>query len=59
MVVLILLTNGCIGKERQSGFGARSWRYSLLANDGIVEVAFVEDDVVTIAQQTHMKYLTH
>ena len=34
---------GALVRKDNLGFGARSWRYSLLANDGIVEVAFVED----------------
>ena len=34
---------GALVRKDNLGFGARSWRYSLLANDGVVEVAFVED----------------
>jgi|TARA_B110000908_G_scaffold158575_1_gene199830 peroxiredoxin len=34
---------GALVRKDNLGFGARSWRYSLLANDGVVEVAFVEE----------------
>jgi hypothetical protein len=30
-------------KKDNLGFGPRSWRYSVLVNDGVVEVAFVEE----------------
>ena len=33
---------GALVRKDNLGFGPRSWRYSLLANDGVVEVAFVE-----------------
>jgi glutaredoxin-like protein len=33
-----------VGKEN-IGFGKRSWRYSMLVKDGIIEKMFVEDDV--------------
>ena len=34
---------GALVRKDNLGFGARSWRYSLLANDGVVEKAFVEE----------------
>ena len=34
---------GALVRKDNLGFGARSWRYSLLVNDGIVEKAFIED----------------
>ena len=34
---------GALVRKDKLGFGARSWRYSLLANDGVVEKAFVEE----------------
>ncbi len=34
---------GALVRKDNLGFGARSWRYSLLANDGVVEKAFIED----------------
>tara|TARA_R110002094_G_scaffold59014_1_gene69949 strand:+ start:329 stop:1057 length:729 start_codon:yes stop_codon:yes gene_type:complete len=33
-----------VGKENL-GFGKRSWRYSMLVNDGVVEKMFIEPDV--------------
>jgi glutathione-dependent peroxiredoxin len=33
-----------VGKE-QLGFGKRSWRYSMLVRDGVIEKMFIEDDV--------------
>ena len=33
---------GALVRKDNLGFGARSWRYSLLANDGVVEKAFIE-----------------
>ena len=33
-----------VGKE-QVGFGKRSWRYSMLVRDGVIEKMFIEDDV--------------
>lgn len=34
---------GMLVDKDNLGFGKRSWRYSLLVNDGVVEVAFIED----------------
>ena len=34
---------GALVKKDNLGFGPRSWRYSVLVNDGVVEVAFVEE----------------
>lgn len=33
-----------VGKE-DLGFGKRSWRYSMLVRDGVIEKMFIEDDV--------------
>ena len=35
---------GMLVDKRNIGFGMRSWRYSLLVKDGIVEKAFIEPD---------------
>ena len=29
--------------KRNLGFGERSWRYSMLVNDGVIEKMFIED----------------
>ena len=34
---------GMLVDKRHLGFGARSWRYSMIVNDGIIEKMFVED----------------
>lgn len=34
---------GMLVEKRNLGFGARSWRYSLVARDGAIEKVFVED----------------
>lgn len=34
---------GFLVEKRNLGFGARSWRYSMVVNDGVVEQMFVED----------------
>ena len=34
---------GMLVDKDNLGFGMRSWRYSLLVNDGVIEKAFVED----------------
>ncbi len=36
---------GMLVEKRDLGFGDRSWRYSMLVNDGIVEKMFIEPDV--------------
>jgi peroxiredoxin len=35
---------GMLVKKENLGFGMRSWRYSMVVNDGIVEKAFIEDN---------------
>ncbi|MEX0932491.1 MAG: peroxiredoxin [Candidatus Pacearchaeota archaeon] len=34
---------GMLVKKENLGFGPRSWRYSMVVNDGIVEKAFIEE----------------
>ncbi len=34
---------GALVKKDNLGFGPRSWRYSVLVNDGVVEKAFIEE----------------
>ena len=34
---------GCLVDKANLGFGPRSWRYSMLVRDGIIEKTFVED----------------
>ena len=36
---------GMLVDKRDLGFGPRSWRYSMLVSDGVIEKAFVEPDV--------------
>lgn len=36
---------GMLVDKEQLGFGARSWRYSMLVRDGVVEKMFIEPDV--------------
>ena len=36
---------GMLVDKRSLGFGKRSWRYSMLVNDGVVEKMFIEPDV--------------
>ncbi len=36
---------GMLVNKRDLGFGERSWRYSMLVDDGIVEKMFIEPDV--------------
>jgi len=35
---------GMLVDKRELGFGMRSWRYSMLVRDGIIEKIFIEDD---------------
>ncbi len=34
---------GMLVSKRNLGFGERSWRYSMLVNDGVIEKMFIED----------------
>lgn len=36
---------GMLVDKRQLGFGMRSWRYSMLVKDGVIEKMFIEPDV--------------
>lgn len=36
---------GMLVDKDQLGFGARSWRYSMVVNDGVIEKQFIEPDV--------------
>jgi len=36
---------GMLVDKRDLGFGPRSWRYSMLVNDGVIEKMFIEPDV--------------
>jgi peroxiredoxin len=36
---------GQLVSKHNIGFGDRSWRYSMVVRDGVVEKAFVEEDV--------------
>lgn len=36
---------GLLVDKNELGFGARSWRYSMLVKDGIIEKMFIEEDV--------------
>ena len=36
---------GMLVDKQDKGFGKRSWRYSMLVNDGVIEKMFVEPDV--------------
>lgn len=36
---------GMLVNKDDIGFGHRSWRYSMIINDGIIEKAFIEDEV--------------
>jgi thioredoxin-dependent peroxiredoxin len=33
---------GMLVKKENLGFGERSWRYSMIVNDGVIEKMFVE-----------------
>ena len=58
---------GMLVNKPKQGFGLRSWRYSAVINDGVIEMAFVEpgfnqysddDDPYTVSSPEHMlKYL--
>ena len=41
---------GMLVDKDNLGFGMRSWRYSLLVNDGVIEAAFVEDGITDNAE---------
>ena len=63
---------GMLVKKENLGFGARSWRYAMVVNDGVIEEMFVEpgfsdnceadpfscSDAQTVLQylQTHTKH---
>ena len=36
---------GFLVDKSNIGFGMRSWRYSMIVNDGVIEMMFVEPDV--------------
>ena len=36
---------GMLVEKQDLGFGQRSWRYSMLVKDGVIEKMFIEDDV--------------
>jgi len=38
------LRHGNAGGQSRPGFGKRSWRYSMLVKDGVVEKMFIEPD---------------
>ena len=58
---------GMLVNKPKQGFGLRSWRYSAVVNDGVIEMRFIEpgfnqysddDDPYTISSPEHMlKYL--